>query len=121
MGDGVLFKIDTDGKHFKVEHSFHTKDGIGPHGSLTLYHGDLYGMTSSGGAAGGGTIFRFDPKSGKLKVIYSFQGEPGDGSDGLDNVFIADHRIFGMTKYGGSVAGTSDYQNGVVFSIPLPC
>lgn len=121
-GDGVLFRIDTSG-HFKLLHSFGdgATDGIGPHGSLVLNHGRLYGMTSSGGAYGYGTVFRIGVNGNGYQVLYSFHGQPADGNDGLDNVFIAGGRIFGMTKYGGSVAGnSSSFQDGVVFSIPLP-
>jgi uncharacterized repeat protein (TIGR03803 family) len=81
----------------------------GPKSSLFLYRGKLYGMTSSGGAygtssGGYGTIFRIDPSGNTYEVSYIFQYEPGDGTDGLDNVFIAGGRIYGMTKYGGSAA-----------------
>jgi uncharacterized repeat protein (TIGR03803 family) len=127
-GDGVLFRIDTSKKNsFKILHPFGdgSTDGVGPHGSLFLYAGKLYGMTSNGGTFGAkdggyGTIFRIDPNGKRYQVIYNFGGEPGDGNDGLDNVFIANGLIFGMTKYGGSIMGSSNFQNGVVFSLPVP-
>jgi uncharacterized repeat protein (TIGR03803 family) len=127
-GDGILFSIDTAKNNaFSILHAFgaSSTDGVGPHGSLFLYRGKLYGMTSSGGAygtssGGYGTIFRIDPSGRKYRVIYSFQGEPSDGTDGLDNVFIAGGRIYGMTKYGGSVEGSANYENGVIFSLPVP-
>ncbi len=132
-GYGVLFRIDESGKNFKVLHSFgNGTDGIGPHGSLILYKGKLYGMTSNGGTegvtgpgTGDGTIFQIDPSGKHYKVIYDFKGPQSDGNDGLDNVFIADGTIFGMTKDGGpnvtpdTSKKSSPYQSGVVFALRL--
>ncbi|MGO9465606.1 MAG: choice-of-anchor tandem repeat GloVer-containing protein [Isosphaeraceae bacterium] len=133
-GYGVLFRIDESGKNFKVLHSFGSgTDGIGPHGSLILYKGKLYGMTSNGGTqgvtgpgTGDGTIFQINPSGKHYKVIYNFNGPQSDGNDGLDNVFIADGTIFGMTKDGGpnvtpdTSKRSSPYQSGVIFALPLP-
>ena len=132
-GYGVLFRIDESGKHYKILHSFgNGSDGIGPHGSLFLYKGKLYGMTSNGGTqevtkpgSGDGTIFRIDPSGKHYQVIYDFNGPQADGNDGLDNVFITKGTIFGMTKDGGpnvtpNTASGSPYQSGAIFSLPLP-
>jgi uncharacterized repeat protein (TIGR03803 family) len=125
--DGVLFQIDTSGKHFQVLHSFGDKqaDGIGPHGSLTLFGSMLYGMTSDGGTHKDGTIFQIDTGGNNYQVIYSFAGPTSDGKNGLDNVFILNGKIYGMTKYGGSktttgsMAAGSTYNNGMIFANSL--
>lgn len=136
-GDGVLFSISTtpdkSGNYqFTILHSFGATatDGTFPHGSLTLCGSTLYGMTSDGGTGAGkngdGTIFSYDLSDGAYQTIYSFTGPTADGQDGLDNVFIWNGAIYGMTKYGGDIAtstsndGTSTYDAGVIFTIPLP-
>lgn len=132
-GDGVLFSIDTTpDKHgnytFQVLHSFGVTsgDGTSPHGSLTLVGSTLYGMTSDGGADGDGTIFEIGTNGKDYQTIDSFAGPTADGQDGLDNVLIWDSSIYGMTKYGGSIAtstsnaGQSTYDAGVIFRLPLP-
>lgn len=138
-GDGVLFSVSTSGADFQVLHSFGgvqelgppgaiIPDGSGPHGSLTLGTDGvtLYGMTSDGGMHGDGTIFQFDTANGAYQSFYNFAGPADDGQDGLDNVFILNGKIYGMTKYGGDNAtvtsdgGKSTYQDGVIFSIPVP-
>jgi uncharacterized repeat protein (TIGR03803 family) len=128
QNDGVLFSIDTSGKHFQILHTFSggKDDGSGPHGSLTLVGSTLYGMTSDGGKHNDGTIFQIDTSGLGYQTIYSFAGPTSDGKNGLDNVFILDGNIYGMTKYGGSMttpgssAGSPAYDNGVIFTIPLP-
>jgi uncharacterized repeat protein (TIGR03803 family) len=65
VGCGTIFKIDSTGKEV-VEYSFQNNqsDGTFPHAGLMLgSDGNLYGTTSSAGAAGYGTIFRFTPSN----------------------------------------------------------
>ena len=122
-----MFSIDTSGKHFQVLHSYTggQSDGAGPHGSLYLGGSTLYGMTSYDGAGNAGTIFQYNLCSKHYHTIYSFAGPTSDGLDGLDNVFILNGKIYGMTKTGDSIPtpGSSKkkptYDNGVIFSIPL--
>jgi hypothetical protein len=101
-----------------------------PHGSLTLVGSTLYGMTSDGGTGAGkngdGMISLYNTADGEYQPIYSFAGPTGDGQDGLDNVFIWNGTIYGMTKCGGTIStstsndGQSTYDGGVIYSIPLP-
>jgi uncharacterized repeat protein (TIGR03803 family) len=68
---GVIFRARTDGTDYRVIHHFGTgtNDGKTPMGGLTLdAAGWLTGTTSAGGAAGVGTIFRFDPNSLVLRI-----------------------------------------------------
>jgi uncharacterized repeat protein (TIGR03803 family) len=61
-------------------------DGAKPTGGLLFDPaGNLYGVTSNGGAANSGTVFKLDP-NGTEFLLHSFAGPPGDGSlptDGL--------------------------------------
>jgi uncharacterized repeat protein (TIGR03803 family) len=64
--DGVLFRIDKNGKNFEVLHNFCSEancaDGGGA-GIILGQDGRLYGTTAFGGDSGFGTIFRFTPPS----------------------------------------------------------
>ena len=120
---GVLFRIDTSGKHFKVVHAFAGGpfNGALPRGSLVLSGLVLYGTTASGGPSGHGVIFRLSTNGTGFRVLHGFAGSPTDGATGLDNVLIYKGKLYGMTKYGGSVltahrrTGEPAYANGVMF------
>src|SRR5580704_13102129 len=69
---GTVFKIDPTGKE-TVLHAFTGgTDGAKPYAGLVLDDaGDLYGVTSAGGANNGGTVFQVD-STGKETVLYNF-------------------------------------------------
>lgn len=65
-GKGVVFEVSTDGSSFTVLHNFGdgsiTHDGTYPAGSLVVGSDhNLYGITTEGGAAGLGTVFKISP------------------------------------------------------------
>jgi len=86
---GVVFKVDTTGTE-TVLHSFTgIPDGALPQADLVMdAAGELYGTTEEGGSngffgceilnpaqpTGCGSIFKLDPSTGKLSVLYSFSG-----------------------------------------------
>jgi uncharacterized repeat protein (TIGR03803 family) len=74
-GGGTVFKVDTTG-HETVLYSFCSAalcaDGQQPMAGLIQdAAGSLYGTTYSGGAHGGGTVFKLD-STGQETVLYSF-------------------------------------------------
>jgi uncharacterized repeat protein (TIGR03803 family) len=90
--------------------------GARPTANLTVSNGVLYGTTEYGGVYGvgrtgslGGTVFSIK-KSGKEKVLYSFQGSP-DGANPLGSVIVVNGSIYGTTKDGGT------YNDGTVFAM----
>jgi uncharacterized repeat protein (TIGR03803 family) len=97
-GNGVVFKIKTDGSGFSVLKHFSQKqmfggvntnsDGISPNGNLILNTGTLYGTTSGGGPAGKGVVFR-------LVVVPEIQVD-----DGMLGVLT--------NKFGFTVTGVSN-------------
>jgi len=89
---------------FNVLHGFGTvpDDGVGPFGGLILSGRTLYGMTTQGGAYGVGTIFEFNPKTGKYTVLYSFQGGTTDGALPFGNLIVKGETLYGMTNLGGA-------------------
>ena len=48
-GDGVVFKVNTDGSGYTVLKSFTGSDGAQPYAGLVLAGSTLYGTTQSGG------------------------------------------------------------------------
>jgi uncharacterized repeat protein (TIGR03803 family) len=99
-------------------------DGIVPVARMVFDKaGNLYGSTEEGGGAaacsvyqGCGTIFKLTRGAAgwSEKVLYSFQGQPTDGSFPLSPPFLAGSAIFGTTSSGGTVVPSS---YGTVFEI----
>jgi uncharacterized repeat protein (TIGR03803 family) len=99
---GTIFMMDTDGAQLTTLYSFAVSDGASPRGHLIqLGDGMLYGTTSSGGANGGGTIFRIDTEGTTLSTLHDFDGDDGyspytgliEGQDGS---------LYGTTIGGGA-------------------
>lgn len=97
-----------------VLHSFTggPNDGDTPWGSLIqASNGNLYGVTSQGGANGHGVVFKITP-SGTESVLYSFAGGTADGAWPQGGLMQAsDGNFYGVT-YAGGASG-----NGVVYKI----
>ena len=72
FGAGVVYRI-TPGGLFKVIYNFTGgNDGSAPVGELESdFSGNLYGVTSGGGAGGAGTIFKVT-QSGVFTLLYTF-------------------------------------------------
>jgi uncharacterized repeat protein (TIGR03803 family) len=109
---GVVFKLDTTG-HETVLYTFTGgNDGAGSDAGVTLdLFGNIYGTTSSGGAAGLGVAFKID-KSGNFKVLHTFaRGLGGDQPDFSGVVLDLFGNVYGTGAFGGSGG------QGVVFKI----
>lgn len=109
-GDGLVFRIDTNGTLYKDLLDFNGANGKTPYGSLVVQYGiqvDLYGMTQYGGAHDSGCIFRVDTTGSTYVDMHDFKGT--DGRYPLGSlVFNSNNNVlFGMTSSGGTVnAGT---------------
>ena len=109
-GRGTVFRVEADGT-LTVLHRFDGTDTDTPLAELLETNdGSLYGVTSGGPSPQShGTIFRVDPATGLLTIVYRFRGPDGSkplgrltrGTDGL---------IYGTTSNGGV------YGSGTVFS-----
>lgn len=96
-----------------IIHSFAPKpDGIRPVGNLILAtDGNFYGLTSSGGQYGFGTVFKLTPQ-GIETLLYSFAGGAADGGEPLGGLVQgSDGNFYGTTCGGGPARA------GVVFKI----
>ena len=118
-GCGVVFKLTNSGGVWTqtVIHTFTGgRDGSGPGSGLTFdRHGNLYGVTPTGGAFGLGTVYLLHPQSDgswKLFVVHAFTGG-NDGSSGSAGRLILDPagNLYGVTTVGGANG------KGVVFEI----
>ncbi|MHC1725467.1 MAG: choice-of-anchor tandem repeat GloVer-containing protein [Syntrophobacteraceae bacterium] len=126
QGDGVAFKIKTDGSGYGVIHGFMGdwggSDGSTPCGSLTLSGNTLYGMTKSGGNDGVvgsgsyGTIFKINTDGSGYGILYRFWGGASDGALPRGSLTIAGNTLYGMTTAGG-VGAPAAGGNGTIFKI----
>jgi len=64
--------------------------------------GNFYGTSQSGGATGGGTVFKLDT-SNNLTALYSFHpGASHDGNGPKDSLLLLRGNLFGTTLSGGT-------------------
>ena len=92
IGAGVLFSFDPSSATYTKLLDLGGGYGGHPFGSLMQADdGKLYGMTSSGGSSGGGSIFSFDPSSSTYidLIDYGGSGNLIQGSDG---------KLYGMSN-----------------------
>jgi uncharacterized repeat protein (TIGR03803 family) len=109
-GQGVIYELSHPGGVWTetVLHDFGSgTDGAQPQGGLIFDHdGNLYGMTTYGGANGLGMVFELSPASGggwTEQVLHDFAG----GADGANPfagvVFGAGGNLLGVTYFGQTV------------------
>jgi uncharacterized repeat protein (TIGR03803 family) len=101
---GTVFKITPGGKLTRL-HSFclHVtcEDGAFPTGLIQATDGNLWGITTTGGAHGFGTIFAITPR-GVLTTVYNFCSEK-DCADGQAGTLMqaTDGNFYGTNYYYG--------------------
>lgn len=99
---GVLFSLNQDGSNFKTLYHFSNTSGGNPKGSLVEFtDGRIYGMTSSGGSAGFGTIFSITT-DGTFNKIFDFDGTNGKSPVGDLTVSTSGDAMFGTAFSGGA-------------------
>jgi uncharacterized repeat protein (TIGR03803 family) len=113
-GGGTVFKLSPSGAETLL-YTFRNQSGDGsyPYAGVVFDNkGNLYGATYSGGAKGGGTVFKLAP-SGAETVLYSFGNQSGDGSNPFGGFLIFDNNgnLYGTTVGGGTQG------NGTVFKL----
>src|SRR5208282_5107073 len=111
-GCGVIFK-KTLGGRLTTLHTFEGSDGWRPYGLIQAADKNIYGITSSGGANGYGTVFAITT-AGTFTSLYSVcaQTNCSDGASPLGTpVQATDGNFYGTTAGGG----TNGY--GTIFKI----
>jgi uncharacterized repeat protein (TIGR03803 family) len=113
-GNGVVFKLDSSGNE-TVLHAFGAlPDAQNPFfgGLIKDKEGNLYGTTCCGGTGGrgDGTVFEIT-NAGEEKILYNFQGAPGDG-DGPNGGLTRDSagNFYGVTYLGGQYSWGTVWQ-----------
>jgi len=103
-GDATIFKLNTDGSGYGLLHAFAggNLDGAEPIGSLIQSGSTLYGMTEYGGSSNLGTLFEVNTDGSGFRVLRSFAGGGGDGSEPEGSLIQSGSVLYGMTPYGGS-------------------
>jgi uncharacterized repeat protein (TIGR03803 family) len=103
---GIIFRINTDGTGYAVLHNFTGGDidGLVPIGALTISGTTLYGMTSRGGSANQGTIFKINLDGTGFAIVHSFTGGANDGAFPEGDLLITGSKMYGMTYNGGTDA-----------------
>jgi uncharacterized repeat protein (TIGR03803 family) len=115
-GNGAVFTFSPINGVETVLYSFMggSTDGANPSGRLIQgSNGELYGMTTYGGANDDGTVFELSASGGVETVLHSFAGGTSDGklpAGGL--VQGSDGKLYGTTTYGGA------NNAGTVFVLP---
>ena len=108
---GTIFKITTEGVFTVLNHLQRSTIGAAPYGSLVQgTDGDFYGMTSLGGGADYGTIFKMTP-TGTFTLLKLFNRSTRGAYPYGSLVQGADGNFYGMTSWGGS------YDHGSIFKM----
>jgi uncharacterized repeat protein (TIGR03803 family) len=97
-GNGVIFRINTDGTGFTNLHSFGGVDGSNPN-CLNLVGETLYG-TASGVGIGSGTIFTLHTNGTGFAILHTFTGSGADGANPV-GLISSGNTLYGATYYGG--------------------
>lgn len=105
---GVIYQLTTkNGISYseKVLYSFgNTGDGDTPNGPIILdSSGNLYGVTSLGGAYGQGVLYEYVPTTQTESLLFSFGGSSTTGSTPAGNLVFDNYgNLYGVTTYGGT-------------------
>jgi uncharacterized repeat protein (TIGR03803 family) len=126
VGCGVVYELSPASGSAWTEtiiHAFHGPDGYDPSGLVMGAAGNLYGVTSYGGAYGFGTAFELTPSSGgwSESMLHSFgNGKDGQGP-GTPPVFDSAGNLYGTTMFGGAhvtlACGNAPTGCGTVFQL----
>jgi uncharacterized repeat protein (TIGR03803 family) len=120
-GNGVVFKVNTDGTGFTNLHSFTAgtgswpdttnSDGAYPYAGLILSGNTLYGTANGGGSSGNGTVFAVNTNGTSFTNLHSFMGVSDGAHPGYGGLILSANTLYGTARGGGS----SD--NGTVFAV----
>lgn len=101
--NGAVFRVSTNGAEFQLLRNFNGGDGSVPAASLLeASDGRLYGITTNGGLAGRGAIFRMEKDGAHFTVLRSFRGGTRDGANPASSLIEAiDGELYGVTSRGG--------------------
>ncbi|MCC6817842.1 MAG: T9SS type A sorting domain-containing protein [Bacteroidia bacterium] len=74
-GLGMIMRYNKNLNTYTAVHHFNSNDGKLPNnGLMQASNGKLYGMTTEGGSANNGVIYRYDISNQTFTLLYSFSG-----------------------------------------------
>jgi uncharacterized repeat protein (TIGR03803 family) len=101
LGDGTLFRVETNGSFIKLHDFNSTNDGAYPSAPLVVGpDGALYGSAPYGGTNGNGTLFRVET-NGAFTKLHDFN-RTNEGYNPSALVVGSDGALYGSTSGGGS-------------------
>lgn len=111
FGNGVVFRIGTDGTGFQLLHSFTSlggpnstnADGARPSCTLAISGNTAYGATFGGGFQNLGVLFKINLDGSGFANIHNFNGTDGYSPN---HVMISGNVIYGATVAGGVMNGS---------------
>lgn len=106
---GSIFEFDPNTSTYtRLAQLNQQQSGRYPNAGLTYFNGKLYGLTSSGGKYGQGTLIEYDIATHVLEKKIDFKSNI-NGSTPMNNLTLYNGRLLGVTKSGGS------FNQGVLF------
>ena len=101
---GALYEFNPSTGLITLKDSFTgAGNGSSPYAWLTLAdNGKLYGTASSGGANNFGTIFEFDPNSGGVNLMASFDGSVNGNEPRSGLTAVGNGKFYGTARQGGA-------------------
>jgi len=111
LGEGTVFRINTDGTGFIPLHAFRefsgastNSDGTAKFTVLALSGNELFGAGPAGGSAGEGALFRLNTDGTGFTNLHNFTASPSnlDGANPETGVALSGGRLFGTTTGGGA-------------------
>jgi len=115
-GDGVIYRMDTNGSNFSVLRWLDgtAGDGYQPRFGMVLVGSTLYGTTSGGGVYDNGAVFKINTNGTGYQNIHSF--EPAtEGSQPMSELTLIGNTLFGTTPFGGF----AELNGGMLFKLGL--
>ena len=116
-GCGVAYKLTKSGNTWtqSVIHAFTGgEDGSGPGSRVAVdVHGNLYGMTPTGGSNGVGTIYAMHPRTNgtwDFRVIHTFTGGADGSSGSAGKMVVRNGKIYGAATTGGAAGAGTVFQ-----------
>lgn len=100
---GYIYEYNQMLNTISIIQNFDTLSGYAPYGKLTRgLNGKFYGLTSSGGSAGTGTLFEFDSYSNTFTHIVDFGSLQTNISNPNGSLMLATNgKLYGMGTAGG--------------------
>ena len=119
----LVFAAPGRAQNYKILHNFDGKDGVFPTTGVTLdASGNIFGVSSGGGAYGFGDVYRITPSSNEFFTIDFSSPKNGGGPHGPLAIDGAGN-LFGASPEGGEGCGTVfEWKSGetTLHFIPLP-